>query len=68
MTSFGLQVVVVVWTIVDCADALEVEAVAGLSLAKARVVDGPFVLGRRADECVDSLAVFVQRDERRDCG
>jgi hypothetical protein len=49
----------VVGTAECCADAIEVELVTGLLFVEARVVDGPFFLGRRAHVRVDTLIVFV---------
>lgn len=56
------EILVVVGTAKHGADALEVEAVAGLLLAEARVVDGPFFLCGRADVRVDAVGVFVEGD------
>jgi hypothetical protein len=53
---------VIVGTSERGADPLEVEAVAGLLLAEARVVDGPFVLRGWADVGVDAVGVLVEGD------
>jgi len=63
MTCLRLEFIVVVGTIRDVAVVLQVEIIAGLLLAKAEVVDGPFVLGWRSNDGVDSLTVFVEGNE-----
>lgn len=62
MTSFGLELLVIVWAAVGCADPLEVEAVAWLLLVESCVVDGPFLLSGRTHIEVEALSMFVKRN------
>jgi hypothetical protein len=57
-----LEFLVVVGAAEHCADALEVEAVAGLLLVEALVVDRPFFSGGWAHVRVDALRVGVEGD------
>jgi hypothetical protein len=54
-----LEFLVVVGAAEHCADALEMEAVAGLLLVEALVVDGPFFSGGWAHVRVDAQGVGV---------
>jgi hypothetical protein len=57
-----LEFVVVVGATIHATHALEMEAITGLLFMEARIVDGPFFLGRWADVVVQALRVLVQGD------
>lgn len=67
VACFRLEGVVVKGAVGGGAVALQVEVVAGLLLAEARVVHDPFLCSGWADEGVEALPVFVEGDVAGHC-